>query len=422
MWAQRAGPHLELTTWKLSTRSKENLGKLSLFKVPGLWAVFSARLGRFNLFLPDPSTNTQGVGVFEKGTERLGSDHEYLQTGKEEPAHKQKYLEPVFPVGDNQTKLHVQLDRITIIEMGMDLSSLQFSLLLQTGTTLRLDPTSASYQVAQSLVQLSFECLQGWRTLSHSGPLYKVNSRLHSMDDEGGGEQEWGGKGRKLKISVFICFCPAQLTHPHTHSAAGKQLCTHHPLESPVCPPSPSQRLQAGAQAAEGLLLGNIALIIRSRPSFLAGEGNYLHLSWAGKASFLLLMRISSPLPPRSFVLCQNPCMGKSWLVAGTGAPQHPWKWVRRGRTLLGWWLDFTPQAPSLTTPHSVEVLGLKWGQICHHRSGRATLLMTWGLRNKRKAPWGNLLTVTLDINLLCFRKSTCVFHTWKHYRGATCI
>lgn len=58
--------------------------------------------------------------------------------------------------------------------MGMDLSSLQFSLLLQTGTTLRLDPTSALYQVAQSPVQVGFECLQGGRTLSHSGPFYRV--------------------------------------------------------------------------------------------------------------------------------------------------------------------------------------------------------------------------------------------------------
>lgn len=242
------------------------------------------------------------------------------------------------------------------------------------------------------------------------------------MDDRGGGEQEWGGRWRKPKITVFTCFCPAHLTHPTHTVCCRKQLCTYHPFgKVPVCPPSPSQCLQAAAQAAEGLLLGNIALIIRSRASFLAGEGNYLHLSWAGKASFLLLLHISSPLPPMSFVLCQNPCMGKSWLMAGTGAPQHPRKWVRRGRTLLGWWLDFTPRAPSLTTPHSVKPLGHKWGQICHHRSGRATLLMTRGLRNKRKAPWGNLLTVTLDINLLCFRKSTCMCHTWEHYRGATC-
>lgn len=55
-------------------------------------------------------------------------------------------------------------------------------------------------------------CLQGWRTLSHSGPFYRVNNRLHDMD-----EQEWGGKRRKPKISLSICFCPAHLTHlPHT--------------------------------------------------------------------------------------------------------------------------------------------------------------------------------------------------------------
>lgn len=66
----------------------------------------------------------------------------------------------------------------------MDLSSLHFSLLLQTETTLRLDPTSALYQVAQSLTQLSFECLQGWRTLSHSGPFHMVNNRLHDMDEQ----------------------------------------------------------------------------------------------------------------------------------------------------------------------------------------------------------------------------------------------
>lgn len=196
----------------------------------------------------------------------------------------------------------------------------------------------------------------------------------------------------------------------------------YHPFgKVSVCPPSPSQCLQAAAQAEEGLVLENIALIIRSRLSFLTEEGNYLHLSWAGKASFLLLLHISSPPPPTSFVLCQNPCVGKSWLVAGTGASQHPWKCIRRERTLVGWWLDFNPWAPSLTTPHSMKPLGFKWGQICHHRSGRATLLMTWGLRNKRKAPWGNLFTVTLDINLLCFRNS-CVCHTWKHYRGATCL
>lgn len=98
--------------------------------------------------------------------------------------------------------------------MGMDLSSLQFSLLLQTGTTLRWDPTSTSYQVAQSLVQLSFECLQGWRTLSHPGPFCRANNRLLDMDDRGGGEQEWGGKWRKTKISVLICHCAAHLTQP----------------------------------------------------------------------------------------------------------------------------------------------------------------------------------------------------------------
>lgn len=115
--------------------------------------------------------------------------------------------------------------------MDMDLSSLQFSLLLQTGATLRLDPTSALYQVAQSLVQMSFECLQGWRTLSHSGPFYRVNNRPHEMDDRGGGEQEWGGKGRKPKLSVFICFCAAHLTHP-PHTLLQESSCAHTiPLE-----------------------------------------------------------------------------------------------------------------------------------------------------------------------------------------------
>ena len=65
--------------------------------------------------------------------------------------------------------------------MGRDLSSLWYSLLLQRGSPLRLDPASVLYQVAQSLVQLSFEYLQGWRSHSLSGPVYSVDNRLHNV-------------------------------------------------------------------------------------------------------------------------------------------------------------------------------------------------------------------------------------------------
>lgn len=185
-------------------------------------------------------------------------------------------------------------------------------------------------------------------------------TRITGVAESGNGVGR--GESPKPKISVFICFCPAHLTHP-TYTLCCRKATGHIAAlwKSPSVSSSPCQCLQAATQAAEGLLLGNVALLMRSMPSFLAGERNYLHLSWAGKASFLLLLPISSPPPPMSFVLCQNPCVGKSWLVDRTGAPQHPWKWVRRGRTLLGWWLDFTFQAPSLTTPHAMKPLGLKW-------------------------------------------------------------
>lgn len=204
---------------------------------------------------------------------------------------------------------------------------------------------------------------------------------------------EGNGKERKPQISASICSCPAHLTAP-LHCRKG---VVHLPsLQKSPCVSSQSSSIALlPGSSTEEPLLGSIALLIRPRPSFLIGEGNYLCLSWVGKASFVLLLHISSPPPPMGFVLCQDHYVDRSWLPAGSGAPRHPcllhrtimqgkmlpepasrdavtkrtfWKQGRRGRILLGWWMDLTLWAPSQTTPHSLKVSGPKWGQICHHR------------------------------------------------------
>lgn len=156
----------------------------------------------------------------------------------------------------------------------------------------------------------------------------------------------------------------------------------------------------------------------------MSSQEKEITCAWAEQEKPLfILLHISSPPPPVGFALCQDHCVDRSWLLAGAEA-QHRTphrtlrsgknlletasraavtkgtvcQWGRRGRALLRWWLDFTPQAPSQTTPQSLKALVLKLSQMCHHSSGRATMLMTYRLRWNRTGLWGSLCWVTLDI------------------------